>query len=162
MSEPFRYKPRREKLHVDDPGLLEMITKLAMHLGLSRTHMAEILGVAKSTFYDFLNNNEEAMDAYRAGRAAGRLDFAQTGMLHARSDPATWRHLSKHKRFLGLDDAPKATKVADDDSAAGGPSRRLSREELMGRIIELTGKVVVEDVRRPPNHGTTGRGIVKR
>ena len=72
MSEPFRYKPRREKLHVDDPGLLEMITKLAMHLGLSRTHMAEILGVSKTTLYDFLNDHDEAMDAYRAGRAAGR------------------------------------------------------------------------------------------
>lgn len=162
MTEPFRYKSKREKLDASDPKTLDMLTKLATHLGLTKGHIAQILGVARSTFYEFLEKHEEAMNAYEAGRAMGRLDFVQTGLLHARSDPATWRHLSKDPRFLGIKDEPKAKKAPEGVPDAPGTTRRLSRDELMGRIVELSGKVVVEDVRKPANHGTTGRGIVKR
>lgn len=164
MTEPFRYKPRREKLHIDDPGLLETITKLSFHLGLSKSHIADLLNVGRSTFYDFLKDNPEAEDAFNAGRAAGRLDFAQTGLLHARADPATWRQLSKHKRFLGLSDEPK-TKApeAPPVDGQGTPMRRLSREELEGRIIELSAKVTItRPSPKPSNNATTGKGLIKR
>lgn len=166
MKEPFRYKPRREKLSVDDDGLLDMIQKLAFYLGLSKSHIADMLGVGRSTFYDFLKNNEEAMDAFRAGRAAGRLKFAQTGMNFAQIDPPTWRHLSKHKRFLGLSDEPVAAKKGDEVDAPG--KVRLSREEAIARIQELRRKANLDidgeatEVHTPANRAMTGNAIARR
>jgi DNA-binding XRE family transcriptional regulator len=158
----FRYKPRtKEALDVEDEGLLERISKLSANLWLTKNMAADALGVSRTTFYEFLRRHPEAKDAWDIGRTIGRVDFGQTGYIHARHDPATWRFLAQQDRYLGMKPPKTATAPEPLPDDAPGTTRRLSREELMGRILELARKTTI-DVQPEANHGTTGRGIVKR
>lgn len=162
----FQYKPRQQALDVDDEGLLEQLTKLGAQLSLTQGVAADILGVARSTFMKFLKEQPRAKDAWTMGRAMGKVDFAKTGFLHARSDPATWRFLAKQDRYLGMSDNPKLDKPLGD--AATASAKRMTREEATARILELSRKLPVEidgdaeEVQPPANQSRTGRSIARR
>jgi hypothetical protein len=167
MTAQFQYKPRKLKLHVDDPGLLDQIMKLAAHLSMTKTIAAGILGVSPACFFNFLKENEEAQESWRTGRAMGKADFIKTGYMHARSDPPTWRFLAKQKQYLGMADNPTVDKPVA--ALAGAEVRKLeSREQLMRKILELSKKVPVDidgeahEVRPGPNQSTTGRALARR
>lgn len=168
MAEPFRYKPRREKLHIDDEGLLDRISQLGAVLPLSSgLELAAIsLSCSRSTLLKFMQDHPEARDAWKTGRHLARMQFAKRGEDFAKVDPATWRFLAKQERYLGMSDTPKTDKVIVE--AAEESKKLRTREELMARIKELSTKVPVEidgeaeEVRPAPNQGIPGRSIARR
>lgn len=163
----FQYKPRRQKLHIDDPGLLDRLTELGAGLPLSQALdvAALSLGVSRATLFKFLKDNPEAKDAWKQGRVMKKAQFAKKGEQFAMVDPPTWRFLAK--QYLGMSDNPKVDKPTA--ALAGAETKQLkTREELIKRIAELQRKVPTEidgeahEVRPATNQATIGRAIARR
>lgn len=176
MVERIKYKMRRLQLHEDDPGLLDRLEELASHLALTKNHIAPILGVSRSTFYEFLAGSQKARDAFSRGRARGRLSHAQLLDMHAQTSPQTAVFLAKQKRYLGMSDNPTVDKAVADQANAEVKALR-SRDELLARAKELLRKAPkeidgeAEDITpktppkpssKRPNHDTKGRSIARR
>lgn len=163
----FQYKPRRLKLHIDDPGLLDRLTELAAGLPFVKAidFAAIALGVSRSTLSAFLKDNPEAKDAWQQGRIIKKAQFAKKGEQFAMVDPPTWRFLAK--QHLGYSDNPKVDKPMGE--LAGAETKKLmSREEAIKRIMELQRKVPREidgeaqEVHPTANQVTTGRALTRR
>ena len=163
----FQYKPRRQKLHIDDPGLLDRLTELGAGLPLSQALdvAALSLGVSRSTLFQFLKENPEAKDAWKQGRVMKKAQFAKKGEQFAMVDPPTWRFLAK--QYLGMSDNPKTDK-ATAQLANAETKKLMSREEAIKRIMELQRKVPTEidgeahEVRPATNQAMTGRALTRR
>lgn len=65
-ANPFRYKPRRQKLDIDDNvngvPILDMLAQIAAYRHTQK-EAAALLGVGHSTLKRFLEENPEARDA---------------------------------------------------------------------------------------------------
>ena len=134
-GEPFVYK-RRAKL---DPMEIEPKRFLAMGVkNLTHEECAAILGVHRSTFEDFLAENEEHKEAYLAGKQARKIRLREILDLHARNDPATAWRLAKNE--LGLVDDPTKARLEEAQTSI---LRKMDRTEALGRIAELSKKLGV-------------------
>lgn len=155
----FKFKPRREKLNVNDTingtPLLDMISLLGAY---RHTHgeAAALLGVGESTFRRFLGDNEEARDAWKDGRQLCKASVRRLIFLHAKGDAPTARFLAKNilKMTDSGDDAPPPPPVDN--------SGRLSRLEAVKRIVELQKITIIEA--QPAQSGSVkkpGRAVAR-
>jgi hypothetical protein len=133
-GDPFIYKRMGKKL---DPVEIEPKQLLAMGVkNLTHEEAAAMLGVHKSTFDAFLAENEEHRDAFHRGKQARKIRLREILDMHARNDPATAWRLAKNE--LGLVDDPTKAKL---DEAQTRILRKMDRDEALGRIKELQGKL---------------------
>ena len=124
-----------------DERLLAKIFAIAAQMHTFK-EAAALLAVSKSSFEKFMVASRVAREAWEDGKNVGRAGFRKMGMRHALADPATWRFLSKQKRYLALEDKP-----SDDAGAAIGAS--VSADEARARVIELYAKITIEAAARP-------------
>lgn len=149
-EDPFRYKPRRKSLDVNDMingrSILDVIASIAAYRH-SQPEAAALLGVGTATFKRFLHDCPEARDAWRDGRQMCKATVRRLIFVHAKSDPATARYLANNI----LDMTPDGK---TDDNVPGGTDR-LSREDAMRRIQELQGVAKAQP-------SSTSRALVQR
>lgn len=138
----FRYKPRRQKLQIDDEingiAILDFITALAAYRH-TQEEAAALLGVAASTFKNFIADNPEAKDAWHDGRQINKASVRRLLYMHAKGDPSTARFLAKNILRM-TDDGAKPGK--DSDAATGIGS--LPKREIIARILELQAITTVD------------------
>lgn len=130
----FRYKP--EPLLQAD----ERTFKRMRHLGvlrLSQIDCAGVLGCSVDTLRSFWAHHPEFREVYEQGAALDKLAIAQDLRNHAKTDPATARYLANNYLGLSNDPAKAALDKANTELAKG----KMTKQELEGRILELTAKM---------------------
>lgn len=130
----FKYKPRRAKLDVNDTingmPLLDLIAQLAAYRH-TKGEAAAILGVGYSTFNRFLDENQEAKEAWKDGRQICKASVRRLLFVHAKTDPSTARYLANNM----LADMTKDG--VDPAASTPGGVDRLTRDDAKKRILEL-------------------------
>lgn len=133
-GEPFRYKPA--KLLEASEKLRDQMVQLGM---LDTTHIeaAATLGVSRSTLEAFWAANPDFEEAYLAGKQLDKVRTRKLVRMHAVSDPGTARFLAKN--LVGMSDDPSKAKL---DETTAKALKAVSKQEALGRILELQRKLV--------------------
>lgn len=156
----FKYKPRASKLELGDTingkPILDYIAELASYRH-TQEEAAGLIGCSPRTFKKFLADHEEASHAWKDGKRLFKASLRRLGMLHARSDPSTWRFLAKN--HLDMTDGGHADqKAAAEALGEGEPS---SKAKLIERIVSIQRLTILETTTNTAK-APTGRSVVKR
>ena len=138
----MKYK-RRYKLEPDDATFAQ-IAALAQ-IQCTQREAAAVLGVAHTTFENFLANNADAKAAWQDGKQTGRASLRRLLWKQAQTDEGQARFLAKDKRWLQMEDSTPVVNLTVNN---------VTIEERKKRVIELQNRVLTIGTDLVPSDNT--------
>lgn len=140
-GQPYRGKAKRRRLELDDATLKQILNFARRQM--SKNEAAGCMGVSRICLVDFLEANEEALEAWEIGRQEGMGRLRSRYYEMAMIEPQIMKHAAKH--YLGMEDKPQAAvnvnvNAGDNTTVNVDPGTA----EVKKRVVELLAKL------RPP------------